>query len=308
MTKIATLYGLIKLHSLGVFSIIAELFGYVARFIGDTIGFTECSYNFSCGKFIIFYLIFTSGFFALAIYEFTKYKNKKRGALVVGGASLIFIPIFLLIGSPIPQINYFLPKGEMLWVMSFVIAFIGATISKMGGKLKLSPLYVVLSLLMLLVLLTISPSSGQCIKGDCKNGQGTYTFVSGEKYAGEFKDGKQHGQGINIWANGDKYVGEWKKGKEHGQGTYTWADGSKYAGEYKDGKRNGQGTYTWASGNKYVGEYKDGKFHGQGTYTWANGAKHVGEFKGDKRHGQGTYTRADGTVKKGKWKNGDFVK
>ena len=188
MTKIATLYGLFKLHALGVFSIIAELFGYVARFIGDTIGFTECSYNFSCGKFIIFYLIFTSGFFALAIYEFTKYKNKKRGALVVGGASLIFIPIFLLIGSPIPQINYFLPKGEMLWVMSFVIAFIGATISKMGGKLKLSLLYVVLSLLMLLVLLTISTSSGQCIKGDCKNGQGTYTLANGTVKMGIWKN------------------------------------------------------------------------------------------------------------------------
>ena len=221
MTKIATLYGLIKLHSLGVFSIIAELFGYVARFIGDTIGFTECSYNFSCGKFIIFYLIFTSGFFALAIYEFTKYKNKKRGALVVGGASLIFIPIFLLIGSPIPQINYFLPKGEMLWVMSFVIAFIGATISKMGGKLKLSLLYVVLSLLMLLVLLTISTSSGQCIKGDCKNGYGTKILANGRQYVGEFKDSKIHGQGTYTYTSGDKHVGEYKDGKRHGQGTYT---------------------------------------------------------------------------------------
>ena len=136
MTKIATLYGLFKLHALGVFSAAAEFFGYVAQFIGDIVGFTECNYNISCGKFIIFYLIFTLAFIAFAIYKFTKYKNKKKGALVVGGTSLIFTPIFLLIGFPIPQINYFLPNGDMLWVMAFAIAFIGGTISRIGGKIK----------------------------------------------------------------------------------------------------------------------------------------------------------------------------
>jgi hypothetical protein len=136
MTKLATLYGLFKLHSLGVFSAAAKFFGYVTQFIGDTVGFTECNYNISCGKFIIFYLIFTFAFIAFAIYKFTKYKNKKKGALVVGGTSLIFIPIFLLIGFPIPQINYFLPNGDMLWVMAFAIPVIGGTISRIGGKIK----------------------------------------------------------------------------------------------------------------------------------------------------------------------------
>ena len=136
MTKIATLYVLFKLHALGVFSIIAELFGYVARFIGDTVGFTECNYNFSCGKFIIIYLIFAFALIAFAIYKFTKYKNKKKGALEVGGISFALTPIFLLIGFPIPQINYFLPKGDMLWVIAFAIGVIGGTISRMGGKIK----------------------------------------------------------------------------------------------------------------------------------------------------------------------------
>jgi len=173
-----------------------------------------------------------------------------------------------------------------------------------------------LSLYVFLVLLTISACSEQnqlskCIEGDCNNGQGTFTFVSGkfagDKYVGQFKNQKQHGQGTYTWANGDKYVGEWKKGKEHGQGTLTFEEsGNKYVGEFKNGKQNGQATYIFASGNKYVGEYKDGERHGQGTYTWADGAKHVGEFKDDKRHGQGTYTRADGTVKKGIWENDEL--
>ena len=64
--------------------------------------------------------------------------------------------------------------------------------------------------------------------------------------------------------NGDKYVGEWKDGKYNGQGTYTFANGDKYVGEFKDDQSNGQGTYTYASGAKYVGEFKDGKYNGQG--------------------------------------------
>ena len=62
-----------------------------------------------------------------------------------------------------------------------------------------------------------------------------------------------------TWASGEKYVGEWKDGKRNGYGTYTFADGNKYVGEYKEGGRHGQGTYTYANGDKYVGEWKDGK-------------------------------------------------
>ena len=137
---------------------------------------------------------------------------------------------------------------------------------------------------------------------------GTYTWASGSKYVGGYKDGKQHGQGTYTWVSGSKYVGEFKDSKRNGQGTYTygsktkWA-GDKYVGEFRDSKRNGQGTYTYASGSKYVGDYKDSKMHGQGTYTWANGDKYVGEYKDDKRNGQGTYTYLSGAKEVGAWEN-----
>ena len=72
-------------------------------------------------------------------------------------------------------------------------------------------------------------------------------------------------------ANGNKYDGEWRDGKRTGQGTYTWPSGDKYVGEFRDGKKTGQGTYTYANGNKYVGEFRDDKRTGQGTITFANG-------------------------------------
>ena len=53
----------------------------------------------------------------------------------------------------------------------------------------------------------------QCIEGNCQNGQGTYTFASGEKYVGEFKDNKYHGQGTLTLANGDTCSGRFENDK-----------------------------------------------------------------------------------------------
>ena len=66
--------------------------------------------------------------------------------------------------------------------------------------------------------------------------------------------------GTYTWANGDKYVGEYQDGKRHGQGTYTWANGNKYVGEFQDGKRHGQGTYTFADGSQEQGYFLNEEF------------------------------------------------
>jgi hypothetical protein len=121
-----------------------------------------------------------------------------------------------------------------------------------------------------------------CKKGNCRNGQGTYTFANGNKYVGEWKDNKKHGQGTLTFAGGEKYVGEFKYDKYYGQGTYTWANGNKYVGEFKDSKYYGQGTYTFANGNKYVGEFKDNQKNGQGTLTYVDGSYCTGIFENDK--------------------------
>jgi len=65
------------------------------------------------------------------------------------------------------------------------------------------------------------------------------------------------GSGILTVPNGEKYVGEFKDGKRDGQGTGTIPNGSNYKGEWKDGEFNGQGTYTFSNGGSFVGLWKD---------------------------------------------------
>ena len=84
--------------------------------------------------------------------------------------------------------------------------------------------------------------------------------------------------GTFTFDSGEKYVGEWKDDTFNGQGTYTWPNQGQYVGEYKDGSRHGQGTHTFPGGDQYVGEYKDGMWHGRGIYTFTDGRKDDGYF------------------------------
>ena len=75
----------------------------------------------------------------------------------------------------------------------------------------------------------------RCIEGNCTDGKGTKEWSNGDKYTGEWKNGKINGLGTFKWSNGDKYTGEWKNGKTHGKGSMEWSSGDKYVGEWKDG-------------------------------------------------------------------------
>ena len=92
------------------------------------------------------------------------------------------------------------------------------------------------AILILVMLSWCNLSFAECIKGDCNNGYGTYTWTNGDKYVGEFKNGKIHGQGTHTWADGKKYDGEFIDGKQHGQGTWTYEDGRVEKGILKKDK------------------------------------------------------------------------
>ena len=91
-------------------------------------------------------------------------------------------------------------------------------------------------ILILVALLWCNVGFAGCIKGDCTNGYGTYTYANGEKYVGEFIDDRQNGQGTYTHPNGEKYVGKYKDGKQHGQGTLTFADGTVYKSIFEKNK------------------------------------------------------------------------
>ena len=95
-----------------------------------------------------------------------------------------------------------------------------------------------------------------------------YFLASGDKFEGQFKDGKKHGQGTYTFANGDVYKGQFKDDKKHGQGTEFYESGNKYEGQFKDGLKNGLGTYFYENGDKYEGQFKDDLKNGQGSFKY----------------------------------------
>ena len=88
---------------------------------------------------------------------------------------------------------------------------------------------------------------------------GSWTWSDGEKYVGEWKDGKRNGQGIYDFENGDKYVGAYKDDKQHGQGTFFVADGNISLGEWEYGKPHGRFIEYYADKTiRRSGNYNDG--------------------------------------------------
>lgn len=60
---------------------------------------------------------------------------------------------------------------------------------------------------------------------DKKNGQGQFTWESGNIYNGNYVNDERQGYGEMYWTDGSVYKGEWKKGIQHGRGVMTFPDG-----------------------------------------------------------------------------------
>ncbi|MFT4667258.1 MAG: hypothetical protein ACI8YQ_000414 [Polaribacter sp.] len=157
--------------------------------------------------------------------------------------------------------------------------------------------------LLALLLLSISQLGAQCVKGNCKNGTGTYQYDSGARYMGEFKNGKIHGEGTLFFSNGNKYYGSWQNQFREGKGKMVYANGDVYRGHFSKSKFNGKGTMDFSSGDSYVGEWKDDYQNGQGTYSFEDGNRYEGIFGEGKFEGHGTMFYTDGSVFEGSWKN-----
>lgn len=130
-------------------------------------------------------------------------------------------------------------------------------------------------------------------------------MYDGDRYVGEYKDGKPNGKGKLYYSdeNLSTYEGEFVNGKRQGQGVIIWKSGSRYEGAWIDDMREGQGKMFWANGERFDGEWMSDKML-NGTYVYTDGAKYIGYFLYGLKHGQGTYYYPNGEKYVGGWKNG----
>ena len=154
------------------------------------------------------------------------------------------------------------------------------------------------------------PFKGERYEGEFRDGRehgrGVLTFADGKRrYEGEFREGKYHGHGVLIFANGTRrYEGEWREGKRHGRGILTIPNGIRYDGEWREGKMHGRGIMTYSASTGYEGEWREGKRHGRGIMIYPGGIRYDGEWRENKMHGRGIMTYSASTSYEGEWREG----
>lgn len=140
------------------------------------------------------------------------------------------------------------------------------------------------------------------------HGFGTYISGRGDRYEGNWVDGRKQGEGKQEWSSGEKYVGSWSDNKPHGKGDYTYANGENYKGEFVWGKRQGTGIMTYANGDVYEGEWFQDQRQGKGILKAKKGSTFEGEWKADQKSGNGVLTLANGDRLVGNWKKDEIAK
>jgi hypothetical protein len=114
--------------------------------------------------------------------------------------------------------------------------------------------------------------SAQCLDGNCRNGYGLYRFANGDKYVGNWTNGRPHGQGKYDFATRERYEGAFRFGKFEGKGTMYYPDGAYYTGDWKQNLKNGLGRLVYTNGSVTEGTWVNGKFSGSpGSSASANG-------------------------------------
>lgn len=137
-------------------------------------------------------------------------------------------------------------------------------------------------------------------------------MIDGNRYVGEYKNGKPHGKGIMYYGSNSKlksYEGDWVYGNREGKGTLIWNSGHRYVGDWKNDHREGYGVQYYSDGEIYEGNWLDDKRHGNGKITYssvdsANRKSYEGDWYNDIRQGIGTMIWNNGDKYVGSWKNG----
>ena len=149
-------------------------------------------------------------------------------------------------------------------------------------------------------------AKGYAITGELTKGQAETLLYRG-------------GRRVHTWPNGNRYEGDFVDGKYHGRGVHTWPSGARHKGDFRDNERTGRGIHNGptaiatkanslmatdrardlhvgkrlslrrqlpqqqanrsrdlhlAHGKRYEGGFVDGEFYGQGIWTLPDGNRY----------------------------------
>ena len=120
----------------------------------------------------------------------------------------------------------------------------------------------------------------------------TIDFHDGS-YVGEVDDkGLKHGKGSYKWLDGSFYEGDFENDLRHGTGHFRWANGESYKGDYLQDHALVK-VYTRSLTGHFMRDLSLTAKTWHRPFSASNGAKYEGEWFDDQRHGQGTLTDQD---------------
>ena len=136
-----------------------------------------------------------------------------------------------------------------------------------------------------------------------KNGNMGEIYENGDKYLGDFVNGKKEGKGIMTYGNGDRYEGEFSNDVKEGYGRMLYNNGEQYEGEFRYDVKEGYGIYHFLDGDTYKGDFKNDFMEGRGVFFYHSGEIYSGGFKNGKKDGYGCFFETNGNKYLGDFKN-----
>ena len=120
------------------------------------------------------------------------------------------------------------------------------------------------------------------------NGYGTAYYDCGDRFDGNWEDGKRVGHGVYTTKAGTKYHCYFVNDMPEGEGKIEFSNGT-LVGKFHRNWYIDQGTFTFKNGSVYKGPLKKNLFEGEGEITYANGNRYKGNFSGGARKGKGVF-------------------
>jgi len=148
---------------------------------------------------------------------------------------------------------------------------------------------------------------GQRYRGEWRNdqpdGEGEWSSPKGDNYTGVFSFGKRVGQGRMVYADKTEYNGAWQDDRPSGYGVFKFSNGDVYQGQFLAGEQSGTGTLTHRNGDRHTGNWLKGERDGKGVAEWKDGQRYEGDWRANRKEGQGVMRFADGGSYDGAWVN-----